>query len=276
MLVGMSDRGVAFTRPSERELAVALGMLAPWRRFTDPLFLGLEHIPADRPLLFVGNHTLYGVLDAPLLFAELYRQKGIFLRSLGDHAHFQVPGWRELLARFGTVDGTRDNCARLMEAGESILVFPGGGREVAKRRGEKYRLIWKERLGFARMALRHGATVVPFAAIGVEDAYDVVVDADDLMAGPLGPLLRALRVRADIVMPIARGALGPLPRRERFYFQFRPPVPTRAWGGDDGDVAARALRDRVRAEVEAGIAELQAVQAADPRRRPGRRPHRAR
>ena len=37
-----------------------------------------------------------------------------------------------------------------MERGEAILVFPGGGREVMKRKDEDYVLIWKERLGFVR------------------------------------------------------------------------------------------------------------------------------
>ena len=245
---------------------MAMRLLAPWRRFTDPLFLGMERIPDDRPLLFVGNHTLLGVLDAPLMVAELYEQKRIFLRSLGDHAQFKVPVWRELLARFGTVDGTRENCARLMEDGEAILVFPGGGREVAKRKGEKYQLLWKERLGFARMALRHGATIVPFAAVGAEDVYDVVLDADDIMASPLGTILKKLDVREDVIMPLVRGAVGPFPRRERFYFSFRAPVPTRGLGHEN-DVAAGKLRDHVRTEVEAGIAELLAVQAEDPRRR---------
>jgi len=112
---------------------------------------------------------------------------------------------------------------------------------------------------------------VPFAAIGVEDAYDVIFDADDLLAGPLGPVLRALEIRTDVIPPMARGAAGPLPRRERYYFAIRPPLSTRHLGGDDGDAAARALRDRVRAEVEAGIEQLLAIQAVDPDRRGPRR-----
>ena len=46
-------------------------------------------------------------------------------------------GWRDFLAGFGAVDGTRENCAALMREGESILVYPGGAREVFKRKSEK-------------------------------------------------------------------------------------------------------------------------------------------
>jgi 1-acyl-sn-glycerol-3-phosphate acyltransferase len=244
----------------------ALALLEPWRRLVSPVFVGIERIPADRrPLLFVGNHTLLGLLDTPLLLAEVYRRTGIFLRALGDHAHFKVPVWRDFLAGAGVVDGTRENCDRLMAAGEAILVFPGGGREVAKRKGEKYRLLWKERLGFARMALRHGCTVVPFAAVGVEDALDIVVDFDDVAASPLGPLLRRLKLRPDVVMPLVKGVgPTPLPRPERLYFHFGDAIAVEK--SVDGDDAARALRDRVKAAIEAGIAELLALQAKDPGR----------
>jgi len=75
-----------------------------------------------------------GVLDVPLMLLGLHERTGVLVRPLGDHIHFQIPVWRDLLARFGTVDGTRENCEALMRAGESILVLPGGAREVFKHR----------------------------------------------------------------------------------------------------------------------------------------------
>lgn len=257
-----------FTRPGAAELRAALRLIAPYRRLARPVFHGLDDIPDERPLLFVGNHTLYGVFDVPLLFAELWERKDIFLRPLGDHGHFKVPLWRDFLTRFGTVDGTRENCARLMQAGETILVFPGGGREVAKRKGERYRLVWKDRLGFVRLAIRHGCTIVPFASVGAEHAWDIVFDADELMATPLGKLLARLRVRTDVIPPVARG-LGPtpLPRPERLYFMVAPAIPTREYAGAAEDVArCRELRDRVKLAVETAIARLLEVRENDPDR----------
>lgn len=254
-------------RPSEIERALAL--LAPLRAVTHPKFVGLERIPERRPLLFVGNHTVWGVLDVPFLFAELYERKGIFLRGLGDHVHFRVPLWRDLLWKLGAVDGTREACSALMEAGEAILVFPGGGREVAKRRGERYRLIWKERLGFARLAVRHACTIVPFAAVGIEDALDVVLDSSDLLATPIGQAMKRLGLRVDLVPPLVKG-IGPtpLPRPERLYFEMREPLDPRAFATDpDDEAGVRALRDAVKAEVEAGIASLRAAREIDPNRR---------
>ncbi len=258
----------AFARPSDVVMSRAMTLLEPLRRLTSPVVHGAELIPETRPLLFVGNHTLFGVLDVPFLFAELWDRKRIFLRSLGDHAHFKIPGWRTFLSRFGSVDGTRENCAHLMREGECILVFPGGGREVAKRKGEQYKLIWKNRLGFARMAIQHRCTVVPFSAVGVEHAFEIVADADDLMRSPVGKVLRRLGVRDEIIPPLARPAGGaPVPVPQRLYFRFAPPIATDAYEGRHTDDArCLELRDRAQSAVQEGIDLLLAERAEDPAR----------
>lgn len=253
-------------RPSHRRLQRARDLLAPWRSATSPVFIGLDRVPEDRPLLFVGNHTLLGALDVPLMFFELYDRKGIFLRALGDHLHFKIPLWRRLIQEFGAVDGTRENCARLMAAGESILVFPGGGREVAKRKGEKYQLLWKERMGFARLAIEHACTIVPFAAVGVEDSLDIVMDADELLATPFGRVVKRFVPRPEIVPPLVKGV-----GLERFYFHFGEPVRTTEFGRRATDEVSRLVRDRVRADVTAGIESLQSLRATDPERTAGAR-----
>jgi 1-acyl-sn-glycerol-3-phosphate acyltransferase len=239
------------TRPKALALDLAFELLEPWRKITRPKFVGLDRIPDERPLLFVGNHTLFGVLDVPLMFRELWRKKGIFPRALGDHGHFDIPVWGDFLKRFGVVDGTRENCTRLMQQGECVLVFPGGAREVAKRKGESYQLIWKDRLGFAKMALQNDCTIVPFAAVGADDAYDIIVDGDELLATPLGKLAKNLGLRTDFVPPIAKGFKGtPLPKPQRFYFEFAEPI--RMTKSDD----AVTVRDRTKAAIEAAIDNL--------------------
>ena len=257
-----------YRRPTPQQIKAVMRLMKPWRWLANPAFSGFSNVPSQRPLLFVGNHTLFGVLDVPFFFAELYQRHDIFLRALADHAHFKVPFWRSFLAKFGAVDGTRENCRRLMKAKESILVFPGGGREVAKRKGEKYKLIWKNRLGFARMAIRYHCTIVPFSAVGVEDAFDIVLDADDLMRTPFGKVIETLHIRDAIIPPVAKG-IGPtmLPRPQRLYFHISEPI---TWQrGDycyDNLDHCRELRNRVRSSVEEGISELLRRQTDDPER----------
>ncbi len=252
------------TANAEQMAAAELSLL--WlRALTRPVFIGDEHIATDRPLLFVGNHTLGGVVDVPQLFFHLYRRHGIFLRSLGEKAHWHIPGWRRLLERFGAVDGNRDNAAALLQAGACVLVFPGGAREAFKTDAQRYKLLWGDRVGFARLALRHGAVIQPFAAVGAEDVWDVIADRDRIMASPLGDAIRALGVRPDIVPPLLKGQ-GPLglPGVRRQYFEFMPPVPTAPFEGRDDDDAAWEFRRQVEASVAAGIDHLLQVRAEDP------------
>ncbi len=226
----------------------------------------MSHASPDRPALYVGNHTIMGVLDVPLLTMELYERRGVFIRSLGDHLHFWIPGWRDLLIHFGTVDGSRDNCRALMRAGESILVFPGGGREVCKRRGEKYKLLWKERVGFARLAIEHGYPIVPFAAVGAEECFDIVVDGNDVMETPLGALIEKVSPRPEMIPPLVSGVgMMPIPHPGRFYFRLDRPIETAHLRGQHRDPeVCFEVREQVRRSVERSIRYLQRKREDDP------------
>lgn len=256
---------MTFHDEQKRRVTRALGLLRPWEALVRPVFFHWERVPEARPLLFVGNHTTWGFWDVPYLFAALWRERGIFLRGLGDLRHFQIPVWGRLLAQLGAVPGTREEAGALLAAGESVLVYPGGAREVAKRKGEKYRLLWKERLGFAHLAIQHRARVVPFASVGIEDALDIVYDANDLLASRWGGVVRRLGLKDDFLPPVVRGlGYSPLPRPERLYYGFGRTLDAGEFSGSEE--GARALRDAVRAEVEAQLLFLQQEQARDPQR----------
>lgn len=69
-----------FRPPSLRTMARVTAMQ---RRYFAATLEGAENVDPQRPGLFVGNHALMGVLDSPLFVYELYRQTGVFPRSLG-------------------------------------------------------------------------------------------------------------------------------------------------------------------------------------------------
>jgi 1-acyl-sn-glycerol-3-phosphate acyltransferase len=263
----------AFSPPSAAGFAAAEALLAPWRVLTDPRFDGHENLPADGRYVLVGNHTTLGLFDVPFLVLDIHRRTGVLVRSLGERQHFRVPIWRDLLAHFGTIDGTRENTRRLLAAGEAVLVFPGGGREVARHRGDHYPLVWRERIGFARLALEFGYPVVPFSMIGVDDMWDVVVDADDALYAPARALARRLDVDPELLFPVVRG-LGPtpLPRPQRIYGRLAEQIDARQFGSSwNDDAAARALRDEVKRAVRRGIESLRDERKRDPARKLGPR-----
>ncbi|OBA78235.1 hypothetical protein A9W99_24180 [Mycobacterium sp. 1164966.3] len=256
--------------PTKADVAAALRLMEPLRKVIKPKVYGIENVPKKRALL-VGNHNTLGMVDAPLLAAELW-ERGRIVRSLGDHAHFKIPGWRDALTRMGVVEGTREITSELMRRGELVMVFPGGGREVMKRRNERYKLVWKNRLGFARLAIQHGYPIVPFASVGAEHGIDILLDRDSRLLAPVGLLAEKLLGTPD-APPLVRGVgLTPLPRPERQYYWFGEPIVTQPFQGQEADDAvARKVRERTAAAVEQGIELMLAERDADPNRSLARR-----
>jgi 1-acyl-sn-glycerol-3-phosphate acyltransferase len=262
----MSARLPEFEPPERPWESRLLSALEAW--FT-PSFHGMERLRPKRGSLFVGNHTIYGLLDIPLFQAGVYNHSGIWLRGLADHLHYAIPAWARYLESFGAIRGTRENCSLAMQQGESILVFPGGGREVMKRKGEKYRLIWKQRLGFVSLAVRHGYPIQPFASVGADDAYTIYLDAAAVQDSRLLKFVThalGIKVRKDAeeFPPIARGlGLTVLPRPEPFHYVVGRAISTARYKGkeDDLDTLVR-LRERVAGEVRCLIRQGQALRDA--------------
>ena len=120
-----------------------------------------------------------------------------------------------------------------------------------------------------RMAAKYGATIVPFAAVGVDDSLEIILDADELQKTPI--LGQMVASRAAGLPQARRGvaaggladepesfvsplALPKLPPR-RMYFLFQKPISTTP---EDLQDRARCeeLYVQVKSEVEGGLEYL--------------------
>ncbi len=258
---------IPFTPQQKQQIGQRMNRwYAAWNWLIEPEFEGLEHIPAKGPVLLVGNHSIMAFADGSLMMREIYRQRGIVCRSLGLHAHFKVPVWGKLLAANGAVDGTPENCTAMMQAEEHIIVYPGGGGEVMKRKGEQHTLRWKNRTGFARMAIQNNCTIVPFSTVGADDCFDILYDNSELSQTRIGKaLLKVTGVKAEEFPPLLKG-VGPtlIPKPQKMYFKFHPPIDAAAFGHKNMDKAALDLRMVVQSTVQKGIDELLVRRHTDP------------
>ncbi len=72
----------------------------------------------------VSNHTILG-LEFPLLLEGLYKRKGIFLRALADHSHFEIPVNANIMRNIvGAFDGTPRNADLVLELQVSTSSLP--------------------------------------------------------------------------------------------------------------------------------------------------------
>jgi 1-acyl-sn-glycerol-3-phosphate acyltransferase len=243
----------------------------PFKTWFSPRMYGFEKVERERPALYVSNHTVLGLTDGFFLGLEMYLQKDIMLRPLVDHMHWGVPFWRDLIRNIGMVPGTRESCSALMEAGQHILVFPGGRREVCKQKGEAYQLIWRNRTGFAHMAIQYGYDIIPVAAIGGEEIFDIVVDSKDVMRSPLGAWLQNSGIAdkylagGENLPPIVKGiGRTVLPKPQRHYIKIGDRIETARFGGEAQDEAQlMGLRKEVETAFEGLFEDLQAYRKND-------------
>ena len=228
-----------------------------------PTFFGAEHIDASRPAMYVGNHSIYGVFDSPMIIDYLYNEHKVAVVSIADHSHFYIPLWREIFRKFGAIDGVQEYVREVMRQGYSILVFPGGGREVLKRQGEQYQLIWKQRYGFLRLAQEFAYDIIPFAALGGDEIFEIGFDARQvvehkyfqklLKVSALNKLLR----KGDVIPSLPKSLF---PKRLPFYFQFQPALSVSHIQSQED---MTLFRDQIQQQIYQAIEELKNIRASE-------------
>ncbi len=208
---------------------------------------GIEHLPAEGGALLVGNHAMMG-LDGVVLGALVLDRLDRRVRFLGERNLWRIPGVRSLLDAAGALPGEPGAATRLLRAGEVCGVYPGGIDDSWKlTKTERYRLQWGDRRGFARVAMEARVPIVPVAAFGIDEMYDVV--AKERWVG------RRVLGHARYDLPLALGWKGTLvPRRHPQRYVMLPPIAT------DGDAAHPEDVERVRHATFAAL-DAQLAQA---------------
>ena len=138
--------------------------------------VGLEHVPADRPVLFVANHSGLLPWDGLALAETIEEAHGAERRP-----RFLIADWlitlpfvQSYLARLGGVRACRENAERLLESKRFVIAFPEGVKGAAKVFRERYRLKRLGRGGVLRVALETGAPLVPVGIVGAEEAHPIL------------------------------------------------------------------------------------------------------
>ncbi len=227
---------------------------------------GLENLPRDGRFLLVGNHTTSGWAEIVMTPYFVHRELGVRVRGLATRQLADMRGiGREVMEAAGAVVGDPETGAELMRQGETVLVFPGGGRDMLKFKGEEYQLLWQGRSGFARLAIAHDYPIVPVGLVGGDDVYHSIVERGgtwERMTRGVGERLHGV---TGVGIPLVRG-VGPtmVPRPQRMYLRFGAPIDTTRPARTSSAQWEATVKDRTQTALEGILDELRTRREADP------------
>lgn len=256
------QRMLALARPANEygvdpfgfSLDYSLSALAPfvwlYRNYFRVETFGIEKVPAGRVLL-VSNHSGQLPLDGAMIGVAMMLEASPprAIRSMVEKWVPSLPYVSTFMARVGQIVGTPENCRRLLESEEAILVFPEGTRGINKLWPQRYQL-QEFGLGFMRLALETRTPIIPIAVVGAEEQAPALLD--------LKPVAKLLGFPSFPVTPT--GLPIPLPTKYRIYFG----DPLRFTGRPDDedselDKKVRTVKAAIQSMLHQGLKERRGV-----------------
>jgi 1-acyl-sn-glycerol-3-phosphate acyltransferase len=220
---------------------------------------GLDRIPADKPVLLVGNHSGGNVPPDTFVFTLAFASYFGVERPFYQLAHNLVVsapglGW---LRKFGTLAATPENARMALESGRAsaLLVYPGGDYEVFRPSWLRNVVDFDGRNGYVQLAREAGVPIVPVASVGGQETA-LFVDRGQWLARLLrvDKLLRLKSVPISLALPWGLNIgdlLGHLPLPAKITIEVQEPIDV---DGDD-DTVNKAVLESLQSGVDRLAAE---------------------
>lgn len=209
---------------------------------------GMEKVPRGRVLL-VANHggqiPIDGAMIGVAMLLEADPPRAV--RSMTEKWAATLPFISTVFARSGQIVGTPENCRRLLEDDEAVMVFPEGVRGISKLWPQRYQL-QDFGLGFMRLALETSTPIVPVAVIGAEEQAPALLNLK-----PLGKL---------IGFPALPVTVTPLPLPTKYRIYFGDPLTFTGRPDDEDtelDKKVRVVKSAIQALLQQGLEERKNV-----------------
>ena len=203
---------------------------------------GLENIPAEGPVLLVGNHSGGNMTPDTLVFTLAFNTYFGVERRFYQLAHNLVLAMPQLstIRKYGTVAASSANSHKALDSGAALLVYPGGDYEVHRPSWESARVDFAGRKGYVRLALEKNVPIVPLVSLGGQETALFLSRGERLAR-----LLRLDKMFRLKVLPISLAIpwglnigdmLGHLPLPAKLQMRALPPIHLREQFGRNPDV----------------------------------------
>uniref|UniRef100_A0A1A8R9C1 Acyltransferase n=2 Tax=Nothobranchius rachovii TaxID=451742 RepID=A0A1A8R9C1_9TELE len=210
-----------------------------WEYFSDyfPLTL-IKTVDLDPKKNYIFGFHPHGVLVAGAFGNFCTEATGFSRLFPGLRSHllmlpfwFRVPFFRDYIMCGGLVSSSKSSLSYLVsrpEGGNVAVIAVGGAPEALDARPGALTLQMKNRKGFIKLALKHGAQLVPVFSFGENELFDQMDNPD---GSPLRRLQNRLQSLMGISIPLfhARGvfqySFGLIPYRKPIHTVVGKPIP---------------------------------------------------
>jgi 1-acyl-sn-glycerol-3-phosphate acyltransferase len=183
-----------------------------WRVETE----GIENVPASGRALLVANHRGFMPLDGVIHLSLILKHRRRITRFLIIHVLLRAPFLSNFLTKVGGVIANEKNAERLLASENLVGIFPEGIRGAFTPYRSAYRLRDFSRSIFARLAIRHQASVVPAAVVGHAEIFPIIGRIEHS---------RLARKMGWPFFPIAPPfPLAPIPLPSKWHIRYLEPV----------------------------------------------------
>src|SRR3954470_2778701 len=203
---------------------------------------GLEKIPAEGPVLLVGNHSGGNLTPDTTVFTLAFVTYFGVERKFFQLAHnlvLAMPGLGRL-RKYGTVAASPRNAELALDQGAALLVYPGGDYEVHRPSWETAKVDFGRRKGWIRLAMEKDVPIVPVVSLGGQETALFLTRGERL-----SKLLRLDKMFRLKVLPISLSLpwglnvgdmLGHFPMPAKIRIRALDPVNVREEFGENPDL----------------------------------------
>jgi 1-acyl-sn-glycerol-3-phosphate acyltransferase len=221
---------------------------------------GLDRIPEEGPVLFVGNHSGGNMTPDSMVFMLAFNTYFGVERPVYALAHSLVTAWPVIgtfASKWGIITAGPKAARAALKRGACVLVYPGGDVETHRPWTARHEIRFDGRKGFLRIAKETGVPIVPVVAVGGQDTYLPLSDGRRL-----AKLLRLDKLARLKVLPISLALPwglnigdfgGHLPLPAKIRLEVLEPIDVSERFGDeaDSDEAYRYVTDRMQEALSA-------------------------
>lgn len=131
--------------------------------------IGMEHLPVEGPALIVYYHGAIPI-DMYYFVARVCLERDRLIHTVADRFLFKLPGWGIISEAMKVIPGTVQTCANILKEGNLLAISPGGVYE-AQFGNNNYELLWRNRVGFAKVAIEAKVPIIPMFTENLREAF---------------------------------------------------------------------------------------------------------